>query len=121
MIPTPDCPYCESPLDGPSKHGLHLACNNRFSEELAEWENDVPDGVYSDWEDRMKFSGVLNWQDSEGHSGTIGDFQDVEAESKVAAEKVVLDEFWDVRLDSAGCIPIIVFSEEEDTTLVVEE
>jgi len=59
----------------------------------------------------MKFSGVLNWQDSEGHVGTVGEFKDVEADNKEAAKKVVMDEFWDPRLDSASCVPIVVFTE----------
>ncbi len=57
----------------------------------------------------MKFSGVLNWRDSEGHCGTIGDFHDIEANSKEEAEKIVLDEHWDSRLDSAGCGAEIIF------------
>ncbi|MBW2672187.1 MAG: hypothetical protein JRD89_02070 [Deltaproteobacteria bacterium] len=59
----------------------------------------------------MKFSGVLNWKDTEGHCGTVGDFKDIEAQSRVDAEKVVLDEFWDHRLDSACCSPVIIFTE----------
>ena len=99
MIAIPDCPYCGEPLDGPIVNGLHEYCNERLHEELAEWE------------DRMKYSGVLNWQDSEGHTGTIGDFRDIEAPSKDKAEQLVLDEYWDHRLDSACCAPVIIFDQ----------
>ena len=34
----PDCPYCEKPLDGPIINGLHMACNEKLSAEMAEWE-----------------------------------------------------------------------------------
>ena len=61
-----------------------------------------------------KFSGVLNWCDSEGHAGTIGDFKGIEAEDRAEAESIVLDEFWDSRLDSAGCAPVFVFAEGEE-------
>lgn len=36
-----DCKYCDKPLDhGPSYvvNGLHKECNEKFNEELAEWE-----------------------------------------------------------------------------------
>ena len=99
MIVIPDCPYCEQPLDGPTVNGLHEHCNNRLQEEFAK-------------EETMLFSGVLNWRDSEGHRGVCSDFRDIEAPDKTAAERVVLDEFWDSRLDSASCIPEIVFAEE---------
>jgi hypothetical protein len=71
-----------------------------LSQELADWEEEL-----------VKYSGVLNWEDAEGHCGTIGDFKDIEAPSKDEAEKVVLDEFWDRRLDSACCSPVIIFTE----------
>lgn len=73
-------------------------CNEEFHEEFTNREN------------RMKYSGVLNWQDSEGHCGTIGEFQDIEAEDKTQAESIVLDELWDSRLYSACCAPVIVFT-----------
>jgi len=95
----PLCPFCELPLDGPIENGLHRECNEKFHEELQEWEGS------------LKFSGVLNWQDSEGHCGTIGEFKDIEAPNKQAAEQIVLDEGWDNRLDSACCSPVIVFNE----------
>lgn len=60
----------------------------------------------------MKYSGVLNWQDSDGRCGTIGEFQDIEARDECDARNIVLDEFWDPRLDSASCIPVIVFVDE---------
>jgi len=59
----------------------------------------------------MNYSGVLNWQDSEGQTGTIGTFKDIKAPNKTAAEVIVLDEGWDHRLDSASCSPVIVFDE----------
>ena len=59
----------------------------------------------------MNYSGTLNWRDSEGHTGTIGTFQDIEAPDKAKAEKIVLDEGWDHRLDSASCLPVIIFNE----------
>jgi hypothetical protein len=62
----------------------------------------------------MKFSGVLNWQDSEGHVGTVGEFKDIEADDQAAASKIVLSEFWDDRLDSASCVPIFTFSDTEE-------
>ena len=95
----PDCPFCEQPLDGPIVNGLHDNCNGQLLEELARWEESV------------KYSGVLNCQDSEGHISTIGDFKDVEAEDKTEAKRIVLDEFWDQRLDSASCVPVFVFTE----------
>ena len=99
MIAIPNCPYCEEPCDGPVTNGLHNHCNQALHEELAIWE------------ENMLFSGVLNWQDSEGHLGTIGEFKNIEAVDKAQAERIVLDEFWDHRLDSACCSPIIVFEE----------
>ena len=96
----PDCPYCDCPLDGLTINGLHAKCNEELSGEMADWE-----------EVSMKFSGVLNWEDSDGRCGTIGEFRDINAPDKVEAMKIVLDEFWDHRLDSASCAPVIVFAE----------
>ena len=99
MIAIPDCPYCEKPLDGPTVNGLHAHCNEALHEEFATWEK------------RMQYSGVLTWRDSEGHVGNIGEFKDIEAADKDSAMVIVLDEFWDDRLDSAGCLPIINWDE----------
>lgn len=99
MNPIPDCPYCNLPLDGPTVNGLHAECEEEFHEVLVEQERN------------MKYTGVLNWRDSEGQCGTIGKFEDIEAPSKVEAEKIVMAEFWDERLDAASCLPIIVFAE----------
>ena len=102
MIAIPNCPYCEKPLDGPTTNGLHEQCSIQLQEELDYLEHEMK---------MKKYSGVLNWRDSEGHTGTIGDFKDIEAPDRPRAEKVILDEFWDHRLDSACCAPVIVFAE----------
>lgn len=69
----------------------------------------------------MKFSGVLNWRDNEGQCGTLGEFKDIEAEDQEAAKSIILDDFWDNRLDSASCSPECVFHDGGDEYMGLEE
>lgn len=64
-----------------------------------------------------KWRGALNWRDSEGTTGNLGTFKGIEAPDKAAAEKIVLDEGWDHRLDSAGCVPDIALFEDDEETV----
>lgn len=62
----------------------------------------------------MEWSGVLNWRDYEGLTGTLGRFSKIEAPDQATAERIVLDDLWDPRLDSAGCSPVVVFNDPGD-------
>lgn len=41
-LAVPLCPYCNRVLDGPTINGLHAACNDCLSEEMADWEQRHP-------------------------------------------------------------------------------
>ncbi|NLS93923.1 MAG: hypothetical protein GXX96_17310 [Planctomycetaceae bacterium] len=62
----------------------------------------------------MRFSGVLRWRDDEGNEGDITRFHDVVADNEELARRAVIDEWWDERLSTTCCIPIVTFTRIDD-------
>ena len=57
----------------------------------------------------MRLTGNLFYDTEEGERHLLAEF-DVEASDAMAAENLVLDEYWDDRLDSACCVPVIKYT-----------
>ena len=62
----------------------------------------------------MRFSGILKWDDNDGNRGEIAEFHNVIAENKESAERAVIEEKWDKRLNSTLCMPFVTFTTIDD-------
>ena len=60
----------------------------------------------------MIFSGNLYYFTDNSGTYPITSFR-VEADNGTEARRMILDEHWDSRLDSSGCVPCIVFDDAE--------
>jgi hypothetical protein len=67
----------------------------------------------------MRFHGRLFYETSDGERRLVAPF-DFEAADPDAAERLVLEESWDHRLDSAGCRPVFVLHTADGAALAVE-
>jgi hypothetical protein len=61
----------------------------------------------------LRFAGSLFYETEDGERHRLAEFE-VEAADAAAAEKLVLDEFWDRRLESASCAPVFKYAASPD-------
>ena len=61
----------------------------------------------------MRFAGSLFYDTDEGERHLLAEFG-LEAADAAAARKLILDSYWDHRLDSACCVPVIKYADTAD-------